>query len=351
MKFVHASDLHIDSPLRGLVRYEGADVAAIRTATRRAFVGLVDLCIEEKAAFLLLAGDIFDGDWKDYGTGLFFASELSRLRAADIPVVLVRGNHDAASQITRHLKLPDNVRELSVHAPESYELPAAGVVVHGQSFATRAVRSDLAYGFPRAVSGAFNVGLLHTSADGREGHENYAPCNVQTLVDKRYDYWALGHIHQREVLHREPYVIFPGNLQGRHARELGAKGATLVTVEDGVIQSVEHRELDVVRWEIVSVDASDAQSGADAVDLARAALDRARDAAEGRTLAARVIVKGATRAHAALRSSTEQYTAEIRAAANDVGDIFVENVVFATETPVDLAQVREQNDAIGHLAR
>src|SRR5690242_9452537 len=95
MKFVHAADLHLDSPLRGLSRYEGAPVEAVRGATRRAFQNLIDLCLEEGAAFLLLAGDIYDGDWKDYGTGLFFLHQLARLRAADVEVVLIRGNHDA----------------------------------------------------------------------------------------------------------------------------------------------------------------------------------------------------------------------------------------------------------------
>src|SRR5258705_6551877 len=104
MKFVHAADLHIDSPMRGLVRYEGAPLAAMRGATRRAFENLVDLCLEEGAAFLLLAGDIYDGNWKDYSTGLFFAAQLSRLKAANVSVVLVRGNHDAQSQITKHLR-------------------------------------------------------------------------------------------------------------------------------------------------------------------------------------------------------------------------------------------------------
>src|SRR6266511_4052139 len=102
MKFVHAADLHLDSPLRGLARYEGAPLQAIRGATRRAFENLIDLCLEEGAAFLLLAGDIFDGNWRDYSTGLFFAAQLSRLKATGIPVVLVRGNHDAESRITKH---------------------------------------------------------------------------------------------------------------------------------------------------------------------------------------------------------------------------------------------------------
>jgi exonuclease SbcD len=353
MKFVHAADLHLDSPLCGLVRYEGANVGAIRMATRRAMTNLVDLCLEEHAAFLLLAGDIFDGNWKDYASGLFFASELSRLRAADIPVVLIRGNHDAESLITRHLRLPENVRELSARGPESFELPASGVVVHGQGFAQRAVTEDLAAGYPNARPGAFNIGLLHTSAGGREGHENYAPCRVETLLHKGYDYWALGHVHKREVIRQDPPIVFPGNLQGRHMRELGPKGATLVTVEEGRVKAVAHRALDVVRWQILSVDASDAASGHDAVDLVRAELARAHGACQGRTLATRVVLTGATRAHAAIRSSAEQYTNEIRLAANDVGggEIYVENVVFATQGEVDLAKIRTQDDPIGHLAR
>src|SRR5438552_1397988 len=245
MKFVHAADLHIDSPMRGLVRYEGAPLSAMRGATRRAFENLIDLCLEEKAAFLLLAGDIFDGSWRDYSTGLFFAMQLSRLRALDIPVVLVRGNHDAESRITKHLRLPSHVHELSVRAPESFEIPGAGVWVHGQGFATRAVTDDLAAAYPAAKRDALNIGLLHTSAGGREGHENYAPCRVETLVDKGYDYWALGHVHKREVLSEAPHIVFPGNLQGRHAREMGAKGATLVRVENGIASAL-HRALDVV---------------------------------------------------------------------------------------------------------
>ena len=117
MKFVHAADLHIDSPLRGLERYEGAPVDLVRGATRRALENLVALCLAENAAFLLLAGDIFDGDWKDYGTGLFFVAQMARLREAGSPVYLVRGNHDAASQVTRYLVYPDNVHELSAPPP------------------------------------------------------------------------------------------------------------------------------------------------------------------------------------------------------------------------------------------
>jgi DNA repair exonuclease SbcCD nuclease subunit len=352
MKFVHAADLHIDSPLRGLCRYEGAPVESVRGATRRAFENLIDLCLEESADFLLLAGDIYDGDWKDYGTGLFFLNQLGRLRAADIPVVLLRGNHDAESRITKHLQFPENVHELSVSAPSSVDLPKIGVRVHGQGFRTRAVTEDLAASYPDATRGAFNVGLLHTAVGGRPGHENYAPCELPTLVAKGYDYWALGHVHTREVLSTAPYVVFSGNLQGRHMRETGAKGATVVTVHDGRIATVEHRPLDVVRWQKVRTDVTGAASGHDVVDLARASLERALAEAGGRVLAARVVLEGTSAAHAALRTNLEQYTSEIRLVAGDLGgEVFIENVVVATQSPLDLAAVRAQNDAVGQLAR
>src|SRR5579859_2999549 len=307
MKFVHAADLHIDSPMRGLVRYEGAPLAAMRGATRRAFENLIDLCLEEGASFLLLAGDIYDGNWKDYSTGLFFAAQLSRLKAANVCVVLVRGNHDAQSQITRHLRLPSHVHELSVKAPESFEVPGTGVWVHGQGFATRAVTDDLAAAYPAPKRGALNIGLLHTAAGGREGHENYAPCRLETLVGKGYDYWALGHVHTREVLSENPFVVFPGNLQGRHAKEPGSKGATVITVTDERITHVEHRALDVVRWMTLEVDVRSAASGHDVVDLAKQSIARALAETDGVAVAARLELVGATPAHAALVASPEQY--------------------------------------------
>jgi DNA repair exonuclease SbcCD nuclease subunit len=188
-RFFHAADVHVDSPLRGLDRYEGAPVERLRGATRRALENLVTACIEERVAFLLLAGDVFDGAWKDYSTGLFFCSQMTRLREAGIAVVLVRGNHDAQSEVVKALRLPDNVEELSAKKPESFGVPGTNVVVHGQSFAKRITSDDLAARYPDRQPGAINVGLLHTSVDGREGHEPYAPTSIATMRAKGYDYW------------------------------------------------------------------------------------------------------------------------------------------------------------------
>lgn len=353
VKFVHAADLHIDSPLRGLDKYEGAPAARLRAATRRALENLVALCIEERAAFLLLAGDVFDGTWKDFSTGLFFATQMTRLREAQIPVVIVRGNHDAASSITKNLRLPDNVRELSSKKPDTIELGDAGTCVHGQSFAQRAVTDDLAARYPDAVRGAFNVGLLHTCLDGREGHERYAPTTLEIMRAKGYDYWALGHVHAREVLSKDPWIVFPGNLQGRHAKETGTKGASVVSVESGVVKSVEHRALDVVRWEQLVIDASEATDVYELVDRARDALVKRAEAGPDRLLAARLIFGGATRANGAIRNDEEYFVAQLRGAANDgLGDgVWLEKIIVQTRSTFDLAKVREEAGAVGHLAR
>ncbi len=352
MKFVHAADIHLDSPLRGLDKYPGAPSDAMRAASRRALENLVELCLDEAAGLLIIAGDLYDGTWKDHGTGLFFATQMARLNEANVKVVLLRGNHDAASQIARNLRLPGNVHELLVKRPETVIYDDLGMAVHGQGFATRAVTDDLAASYPEPVEGLLNVGVLHTSMDGREGHEPYAPTTKATLAARGYDYWALGHVHKREVLSRAPWVVYPGNLQGRHAKETGPKGATLVTVDGGRITAVEARALDVVRWAAVTVDAAGCGADGDVLDRVRDALGREVAGAEGRALAARVTIEGESAAHAALAADPERFVADVRALAADVGgDVWIEKVRVRTRAPLDLAGLRAQPDAIGELAR
>ncbi len=353
-RFLHAADIHLDSPLQGLERYPDAPVEAVRGAPRRAFERLVDLALEERVAFVLLAGDLYDGDWKDYHTGLFFVAQMRRLADAGIPVQLVSGNHDAASQITRRLALPPNVHHFTARGPETVELPEWDVAVHGQSFPARRVTTDLAAAYPPADPGRFEIGLLHTSLDGRPGHAAYAPCSVEGLRRKGYAYWALGHVHQREeVLRGDPWIVFPGNLQGRHARETGGKGATLVTVEHGRVVDVRPRELDVVRWARLEIDLTARDREDDALDRIAEALAQARSAAEGRLLAARVVVTGRTGIHDALVRDPERWRHELRRLAGELGDpgIWLERIEVATRSPRDLEALLARQDALGGLLR
>lgn len=349
MKLLHSADLHLDSPMRGLVVYDSAPIDQLRLATRVALGNLVDAAVEEQVDAVLLAGDIFDGDWPHYGTGVHFVSEMGRLREAGIPVVIVTGNHDAESKLTKSLRLPGNVRMLDTRKPQTVTFEDIGLAVHGQGYATPAVLEDLSIGYPAPAAGMLNVGLLHTSADGRPGHERYAPCSVSALAQRGYDYWALGHVHHREVLHADPPIVFPGNVQGRGLRETGPKGATLIELrEDGTI-SFEHRVLDCVRWDLITVDAAGcADRDAVCERVASAVRQSAGDAGD-RLLAARLKIAGMTDAHRALVADVERLRYEVIAAAADVAaqQVWIESVALDTTASHELAHGGD--DAVGEL--
>ena len=349
IKFIHTADIHLDSPLRGLEAHQGTPVEEIRGATRRAFENLIDLAVDEKVDFLLIAGDLYDGDWQDYNTGLFFVSRMGRLHQAGIKVILISGNHDAVSRITRTMPLPDNVVHLSSRQPQSVVLEDCGVSIHGQSYATKAVRENLASGYPQRDPDYFNIGLLHTSLNGREGHENYAPCKVDDLRSKGYGYWALGHVHKRETVATDPLIIFSGNIQGRHIKETGAKGATLVTVDDGLVVEVEERELDVLRWEVCTVDLAQCETTDSVYNSIRKTLENILRNAEGRTLVIRLILTGECPVHAELFERTEQWTEEFRGIAASLGNLWLEKVQFRTRRKVKLEEILGADTSIAGL--
>ena len=352
-RFLHAADIHLDSPLLGLDRYEGAPVEAIRGATRRAFDRLIELAIEERVAFVLIAGDLYDGDWRDYGTGLYFGRCMARLREAGIRVFIVAGNHDAQSRITRQLRLPGNVALFSTRHPETEIVEEFDVALHGQGFARPKVSEDLSAAYPERDPALFNIGLLHTSLDGRPGHDPYAPCSVDGLRAKGYDYWALGHVHQREIVSEEPWIIYPGNLQGRHVRESGAKGCTLVTVDDGELVSQEHRALDVLRWMRLEIDIQGLADLDELLDTLHARFSEASNSADGRVLALRLRLAGRGALHAELHRHREHLEQECRQLAIDQPGpgIWLEKLELATRAPRDGLAAAAGDEALEDLLR
>jgi exonuclease SbcD len=305
--FVHTGDIHLDSPLKGLAGQEGAAAERIRTATRSAFCNLIDYAIEEEVSFLVIAGDLYDGDWRDYRTGLFFVGQMGRLARAGIRVFLLYGNHDADSQITKRLTLPDNVEVFSYKNPQTFEIYDLRVALHGQSFRQRDITDNLVPAYPDPIAGAFNIGVLHTGLGGMGGHLNYAPCSLDDLVNKGYDYWALAHVHQAAVLSQNPHVVFCGNLQGRHIRETGPKSAYLVTVEDGQVADVTSVEADVVRWAHVTVPVDGSSNPGDLIGrIGRAMEETVNDASAGRLVACRIELTGRTALNNYILASREQ---------------------------------------------
>lgn len=352
-RFLHAADIHLDSPLRGLAGQEGSAAERIRGATREALQQLVGFAIAEEVAFLIVAGDLYDGDWRDYRTGLFFAAQMGRLNEAGIPVFLLHGNHDAESQITRRLALPGNVRVFGTRAPETFVLEEPHVALHGQGFRHRDTRENLVPGYPEPMDCDLNIGVLHTGLGGMGGHENYAPCALADLLAKGYGYWALGHVHQFQILHAHPHVVFPGNLQGRHIRESGPKGAALVTVEHGRVVDVQLMPMDVVRWSLVPVTVGGSSDMPAVVNLLRDALEGAVDReADGRLFACRLELRGPTPLHPQLLAAEDHLLAEARSIALGLGmdAAWIQRVVVATRLPQEDGRA-VRGDALDELQR
>ena len=331
--FIHAADLHLGSPFQGLA-LKDADVAAIFVdASRKAFTSLVGQAIDRKVDFFIIAGDVYDGDWKDNKIGLFFNREMARLERAGIPVFLLRGNHDAASVITRTITLPRNVSEFPTAKAGSFKLEAIGVVLHGRGFADRAATDNLALAYPSPERGWFNIGVLHTSLTGREPHEPYAPCSVDDLRSRGYDYWALGHVHEYEQVASDPLVIFPGNLQGRSIRERGPRGAVLVRVEDGEV-SHERLIVDEARFALAEIvlQAEDDQPAI--LRKVEQAVDALADTMEGRMTALRLRLAGTTPLLGDIAANRQQWRDEVEAACQRVyQDIWLEKLELRLDPP------------------
>ncbi len=337
--FLHAADLHLGSPLLGLTAKHPGVAERFAAASRNAFTDLVTQAIERNVAFVLIAGDVYDREWKDNSIGLFFNREVALLDRERIPVFLVKGNHDAASVVTKTIGLPASVAQFPTAKAETIRLPELGVAIHGRSFPDREVTENYALTYPAPVPGFFNVGVLHTSCDGRPGHAAYAPCSVADLASRGYDYWALGHVHAFEVLSENPWIVFPGNLQGRSVRECGPKGAVMVDVKGGAVANVSHISLDRARWAEITVPL-------DGVDREPAALQAIEEriqelvaAAGDRMIALRVRLTGASGLDRAIRSDPRRFADEVQAAAHHCGE-----EVWLEQLKVDTADAGGNGD-------
>lgn len=342
MKFLHAADIHLDSPLEGLARYEVAPVDLIRGATRRALENMVELALVERVDFVVISGDLYNGDWRDFNTGMFFLRQMNKLHEAGIRLYLIAGNHDAANTMTRRLRLPLNPDGLSVmlshELPETRRIEDLGVAIHGRSFANQAEKQNMVPDYPTPISHWFNIGLLHTSLNGSEEHDTYAPCSPTDLRSKGYDYWALGHIHKRSVIADSIPAevpasgLYSGNIQGRHIREPGPRGCFLVTVDSQRRAQVEFRSLDVFRWEVCDISCTGLVNNTEIFENVEKQLCLLSAKSEGRPIGVRVRLVGATVTHRDLTSHRTGVMAEIRNIAAKISNeqIWVEQVKLST---------------------
>lgn len=356
VSFLHAADLHLDSPFRGITAESPEVAGRIRSSTFDAFDRLVEAALERRVDFVLVAGDVYDGADRSLRAQLRFRDGLARLAARGVRSFVVHGNHDPLDGWTSAIAWPDGVHVFG-DAIEDVEVAIGGepaAVVSGISYPKKNERRNLASRFRRAADGLFHVGLLHANVGADTGHEPYAPCELSELVASGVDYWALGHVHERAVLHRDPYVVYPGNIQGRHIRETGARGCVHVTVEGRRVAEVEFVPLDAVRWELVRVDVSGIAEIDALDDRLAGAVEAALGEADGRPLLCRVVLEGRGPLHAEL--ARERASADLLERFREHGTgktpfAWVQEISVETRPEVDLDERSRADDLLGQVLR
>ena len=338
-RFVHTADIHLDSPLRSLSLRDPRIADLIGNATRQTFEKIVALCLEEKVDALMIAGDLYDGDLRSMKTAAFFSTQMRRLTEAGIRVFIVRGNHDAESKITKQLLLPEGVHVFAGRG-EAVSIDEAQVVVHGVSFAKPRAPQSLLPKYKAPVPGRVNIGLLHTSLSGAEGHDTYAPCSLRELKEHGYRYWGLGHVHKRAVHidDEDCTVVMPGIPQGRDINESGPRSVTLVSVEATGELAVEERVVSIAQFERIAVDVSELQSMNGYRSLIREALEQARELCASDYLVARVELVGSSSLSWVMRRDADLLLEESREEAEHLRGCFVESLRLHASMPKTLDQ-------------
>ena len=301
-RFIHAADLHLDSPFIG-IRETVPEVAEIlRRATFEAYDRIIGLCIERRVDALLVAGDVFDSADRSLAAQIHFVRGLERLNQADIRAFICHGNHDPLDGGVDNLTMPPNTHQFgpTVEAVPIDVSSSASPVVCGVSYPTRDVRTSLLPGFPEPLAGRFTIGLLHANVGSNTGHEAYAPCTVEELAATGYDYWALGHVHNRAIVHEAPLIVYPGNAQGRHFKERGPRGIYVVEVDDFSSASPEFVAVDTVRWEELTVQIEGVEDDTSLFNLIDDAVSSLLNDADGRHLVYRVELRGRGPVHSSL---------------------------------------------------
>ncbi|MUG85322.1 DNA repair exonuclease [Paenibacillus timonensis] len=309
-RFLHAADLHLDTPFSGMSGVPDRLRGLLRESTFAAFDRLVRLAIEEAVDFVVISGDIYDASDSSLRAQLRLREGWDKLGEHGIPVYMIRGNHDPLSGRRLRLALPGHVYEFgpraeSVTAVRRHDGEPVAVLT-GTSYPTPAVHDNLALQYRREPGSVlYHIGLLHGNVDGQEGHDAYAPCSLRDLEASGYDYWALGHIHKRQILCESPWVVYPGNIQGRSLKETGPKGCYLVDVAENGETRLTFRRLDQVLWmesrlSIDGLTTEEAWKGS-----VEEWLDELREAEPGRITVARLTFTGRGPLHTLLQSGPE----------------------------------------------
>ncbi|MGR3301003.1 MAG: metallophosphoesterase family protein [Candidatus Scalindua sp.] len=270
IKFIHCADLHLDSPFQGLTTKEPSLADRFKHATNEAFVKIIDLCLAEKVDFLTIGGDTFDGADRSLCAQILLRDQFERLHKANIPVIIVTGNHDPLSDWLTEIRFPKNVHLLAGDKVEKVPIKKDGNVIttiHGISYKVRDVKENLSLEFQAKEKDVFSIGLLHANVGARKEHAPYSPCTINDLRAGNMDLWLLGHIHTPEVICKDPFILYPGNIQGRHINEDGPRGCYLIKVDSNYKISYEFKPVQNILWEQEEINIKEITTSLELVDL------------------------------------------------------------------------------------
>ena len=355
--FIHCADLHLDSPFEGIHDVDPQVARVLRHSTFNSFERIVFLAIEREVDFIVIAGDVYDSADQSLRAQIRFHDFLKRASEAGIQCFLIHGNHDPLNSWDAKLDLPLNCHRFGGDSVTKLTATRNGdplADIYGISFPTRDVNENIAVQFSRDGDAPFAIGVLHCNLGGDPNHDNYAPCNIDDLQRANMDYWALGHVHTRNVVSpQDPCVVYPGNIQGRSVRETGERGCYLVRVDHKFVIDLEFLPTDVVRW-FGPDDASLDVKNIDSFDLLLTELtevrERLRSKADGRASIARIRLVGRSELHAQLLSLEvdRDLLGPLREDECDRPDsVWTESIQIATQPVIDIEQRRTVDDFVG----
>lgn len=351
IKFVHTADIHLDTPFKGLSNLNNELAEKLRKSILQSFKNIIDLCIREKADFLLIAGDIFESHQRSLSAQLQFIAEINRLNEYNIPAYMACGNHDPMNSWLNELKLPPNLHRFSADQPESVIYPGSGTPVaeiSGISFKEQKTTKNLAALFPPARQNIpFSIALMHGTTGLPGPHENYAPFRPRDIENKGYDYWALGHIHKPGVISSEPYIVYPGNPQGRDFGETGMKGCYLVEMSQGKKTELQFIPVHTIRFEKHAIDIT-RLTALDQLPrvIEHPLLNEKQNSREVNSIA-RVQLHGRTPLHKALYKPgvAEELAEQINERyINSHPFLWIDKIDIKTSPPLDFEQLEKGND-------
>jgi len=361
LRFIHAADLHLGSPFKGLKSLDRRQGEVLIDATFAAFNNIIETCLARKADFLLVAGDVFDAEDRGLKAQLKFRNGLGLLGEKGIRSFVVHGNHDPLSGWAEQIKWPASVKIFG-DTIETVPYDRDGEIlahIQGASYPRANVRENLAARFSRPSPSPFAIALLHANVGSNTGHEAYAPCALEDLLRSGFDYWALGHVHKKSVIQeRNPGIVYPGNPQGLHINEQGSHGVYYLCVKDGKIAELEFIPVDMIRWRNLtggdSLDVSKASKLDDVEALAREKCRSLLIEAESRSVIIRMALTGRTFLHKIL--SQENVLSDLESILREsFGSqqpfLWIDSIESKTRAPLDMEARRNSQDFIAEMLR